>query len=193
MPVLCRVLCLSSHLPGRLHGIWNIARLRVLNVLLCSSELFSFSVNFLFWELKLFLPFDPRRVICPRKDGIVHLGLFGVWFLSSEKQMASLDLACTNELEEYGGGWRGEFINFVFTVTTSRWPHIWEEILKEEKLPHWPTSSMVLHLLKVLDHADNVSCWRLKPSGPEPVGTFQIQTIMGTNRRRENLCSPDSC
>lgn len=106
--------------------------------------------------------------------------------------MASLDLACKNELEEYGGGWRGEFINFVFNVTTSRWPHIWEEILKEEKLPHWPTSSMVLHLLKFLDHADNVSCWRLKPSGPEPVGTFHIQTIMGTNRRRENLCSPDS-
>jgi hypothetical protein len=44
---------------------------------------------------------------------------------------------------------------------------------------------MGFHLRKFLEHIDNAFCWRFKPLAPEPVGTFQIQTIMGTSRSRE--------
>lgn len=82
-PVLCLVFVFISSRPVAKHLTWMLGTW-MLNVLLYSSELFSFSVNFPLGELKLvplLLSGVSQVGICPLKDGIVYLELFGVQFL----------------------------------------------------------------------------------------------------------------
>lgn len=99
----------------------------------------SFGLNFTLWE-QLFYPLVScisQVDICPQKDVSLTWELhepFGIiWnyllysFCSSEKQIARLGLTYKNELGEYWGG--------SSSVLFLLWLRIWEEILKEEKLP----------------------------------------------------------
>lgn len=144
----------------------------------------SFSLSFTLWE-QLFYPLVgciSQVDICSQKDVSLTWELhdpFGIiWnyllysFCSTEKQIARSGLTYKNELGEY---WCGSS-SVLFLLWLRR-------DLKGGKITHWPPS-VVLHLLKSLKHTHNVYSRRLRWSAPEPVGTFQIEIIMGTSRRQ---------